>query len=199
MATWIWTIIQGVMNDIPNSLSQIMSAGSSSADQLLPLVYKELRNLAAARLASERPDHTLQATALVHEAYLRLLGSANGNDWENRGHFFAAAAEAMRRILVESARSKQCLKRGGGRRRVEFLELESLDDESPEMLLDIDEALTLLAIEDAESAKLVQMRLFAGLSVTEAGKALGMSRYAAYENWAFARSWLAVHFGTSSA
>ena len=147
---------------------------------------------------SERPDHTLQATALVHEAYLRLLGSANGNDWENRGHFFAAASEAMRRILVESARSKQCSKRGGKHRRLEFLEFSLLDDESPEMLLDIDEALTQLAMEDAESAKLVQMRLFAGLSVTEAGKALGMSRSRAYENWAFARSWLTVHFGTSS-
>jgi len=176
----------------------IEAGDANAADGLLPLVYEQLRELAASHMVNERPDHTLQGTALVHEAFLRLVNSEGSQSWKSRGHFFAAAAEAMRRILVDSARAKKSQKRGGDRQRVELRDFVDSDAETPEMLLDLDEGLSRLAREDTESAELVKLRLFAGLSVTEAGQALGMSRSTAYENWDFARSWFAIHFRTQS-
>ena len=186
------------MSDVTEILSKIEAGDANAADGLLPMVYNQLRELAAARMLHERPDHTLQGTALVHEAYLRLVGSPSGQSWENRGHFFAAAAEAMRRILVDSARAKKSQKRGGDRQRLELDDFVGNDPENPDMLLDLDDGLSQLALEDAESAELVKLRLFAGLSVTEAGQALGMSRSTAYENWEFARSWFVIKFGAAS-
>ena len=158
---------------------------------LLPLVYDELRRLAARRLAQESPGQTLQATALVHEAYVRLVGPEEGVPWDSRGHFFAAAAEAMRRILLDRARDRKRQKRGGGRRR-ESLNLDALvaDDAAPDDLIDLDEALGRLAIVDARSAELVRLRLFAGLSLNDAASALGVVRRTAERDWAFARAWL---------
>jgi len=156
----------------------------------MPLVYEELRKLAAARLASERPDHTLQATALVHEAYVRLVGS--DQSWKGRDHFFAAAANSMRQILVEWALSKRCDKRGGNGRRVAMDDMMAVSANDPQMIIDLDESLTKLAEEDAEAAELVKLRLFAGLSVTDAGEVLGLSRSSAYRVWEFARAWFAV-------
>jgi RNA polymerase sigma factor (TIGR02999 family) len=160
-----------------------------AAADLLPLVYDELRRLAAARMAAERPDHTLNATALVHEAYLRLVGE---QQFEGRGHFFAAAAEAMRRILVESARARDRLKRGGGRVRLELLDQAGALAEDPDLLLCLDEELTRLGLEDATAAQVAHLHLFGGLSVEEAGAALGLSRPVAYRNWKYARAWLRV-------
>ena len=167
----------------------------AAASQLLPLVYAELRQLAAQRLAQETPGQTLQPTALVHEAYLRLVaspGRQSGEDkehWDSPGHFFAAAAEAMRRILVEHARRKQTVKHGGGSRRVPFEEFYRVT-ESPEDLLDLDDALTRFAAEEPEKAQLVQLRFFAGLSTPEAASALGISVATAERWWTFARTWL---------
>jgi RNA polymerase sigma factor (TIGR02999 family) len=175
------------VNDVTRILSAVESGDPHAAEQLLPLVYDELRQLAAQRLAQEQPGQTLQPTALVHEAYLRLVGGGEGPHWDNRGHFFAAAAEAIRRILVENARRKRRLKRGGGRRRIE-LDSAALACSPPEDLLDFDDALTRLAAEDPEAAQLVQLRCFAGLSVQEAGRALGVPRSTAYEHWAYARA-----------
>ena len=186
------------MTDVTQILSAIEQGDPSAADKLLPLVYDQLRELAAARMFNERADHTLQATALVHEAYLRLVDVEKAAHWDSRGHFFSAAAEAMRRILVESARAKKSQKRGGDRLRIEWQDFVDCDADTPGMLLDLDEGLSRLAEEDAPSAELVKLRLFAGLSVTEAGEALGMSRTTAYENWEFARSWFAMHQGTPS-
>lgn len=186
------------MNDVTQILAAIEQGDGDAAEQLLPLVYKELRKLAAARMARESADHTLQATALVHEAYIRLVGTPPDQAWQGRGHFFAAAAEAMRRILVESARAKKSRKRGRDWRRIELQDFVDSDPDTPGILLDLDEGLSRLAEEDAESAELVKLRLFAGLSVTEAGAALGMCRTTAYENWKFARSWFAAREGTRS-
>ncbi len=183
------------MSDVTEILSKIEAGDAKAADGLLPLVYEQLRELAASRMLNERPDHTLQGTALVHEAYLRLVGSPGGQSWENRGHFFAAAAEAMRRILVDSARAKKSQKHGGDRQRIELDDFIGNDPENADMLLDLDEGLSQLALEDAASAELVKLRLFAGLSVTEAGQVLGISRSTAYENWGFARSWFAMYLG----
>ena len=178
------------MSDVTHILSQIESGDPTAAEQLLPLVYDELRKLAAAKLAQERPGQTLQATALVHEAYLRLVGPAGGPAWDSRGHFFAAAAEAMRRILIESSRRKRRQKRGGGQRRVE-LDPDQLSSVPPaEELLDLDDALKCLAAEDPQSAEFVKLRYFAGLSVEEAAEMVGLSRSAACEHWAYARAWL---------
>ena len=179
------------MSDVTEIISKIRAGNAVATDELLPLVYDQLRELAASRMSGERADHTLQATALVHEAYLRLMGPADSKSWENRGHFFAAAAEAMRRILVDSARARKSQKRSGTRRRIELQDLADSDAEISDIMLDLDEGLKGLAKEDAESAELVKLRLFAGLSVTEAGQALGMSRSTAYENWKFAHSWFA--------
>jgi len=181
------------MSDVTQILRQIEAGDSSAVNRLMPLVYDELRKIAAARLAVERPDHTLQATALVHEAYMRLVGS--DQSWEGRAHFFAAAANSMRQILVNWALAKRTDKRGGSKQRVEMDELHELlvaDSTDPDMILDLDDALTKLAEDDAEAAELVKLRLFAGLSVTDAGQTLGLSRSSAYENWAFARAWFAA-------
>jgi RNA polymerase sigma factor (TIGR02999 family) len=160
-----------------------------AAGELVPLVYEELRRLAAQKLAHETPGQTLQPTALVHEAYLRLVDEGEVQHWDSRGHFFAAAAEAMRRILVEHARRKQALKYGGGRRRLPLAEFHRIT-ESPEDLLDLEDALTRFAAEEPAKAKLVQLRFFAGLSTPEAAEALGVSVATAERWWAYARTWL---------
>ncbi len=165
----------------------IEQGDGQAAEQLLPLVYDELRKLAAARMAAENPGHTLNATALVHEAYLRLVGDQHFDD---RGHFFAAAAEAMRRILVNHARDRKRLKRAGGRRRLELLDQIGSVAEDPDLVLSLDELLTRLGEEDAVAARVAQLHLFAGLSVEETGEALGLSRAMAYRNWKYARAWL---------
>jgi RNA polymerase sigma factor (TIGR02999 family) len=175
------------MTDVTRILSAIEQGDPHAAEQLLPLVYDELRKLAAQKLAKEKPGQTLQATALVHEAYVRLIDTANAQQWNSRGHFFGAAAEAMRRILVEQARRKQADKRGGQGRRISLeaadLGYHSTDDE----LLDIDEALTRLAGEDPQAARLIELRYFAGLSIEEAADVVGIARSTAYEHWAYAK------------
>jgi RNA polymerase sigma factor (TIGR02999 family) len=178
------------MNDVTRILSDIERGDPAAASELLPLVYDELRRLAAHRLAHEPPGLTLQATALVHEAYLRLVGSDEGRGWDSRGHFFAAAAEAMRRILVENARRRGRQKRGGGRARVELLEADLAVDDPPDEVLAVNEALERLAAEDPQAAELVKLRYFAGLSVEEAAQALGLSRATAYRHWTYARAWV---------
>lgn len=175
--------------DITRVLAAAASGEPRAAEQLLPLVYDELRQVAARQLANERPGHTLQATALVHEAYLRLVGGG-GTSWENRRHFFAAAAEAMRRILVERARRKRRLRHGGGGQRVEVEADELPIEEPPVDLLALDEALERLAAEDTFKAELVKLRFFAGLSEQEAAEVLGVSRATAARHWAYARAWL---------
>ena len=184
------------MSDVTRILSQIDAGNPAAAEELLPLVYDELRKLAAAKLAHEKPGQTLQPTALVHEAYLRLVATSDQaatsgeQKWNSHGHFFGAAAEAMRRILVEQARGKARLKRGGDRKRVNLEEATSLAPEAADDLLSLDEALTKLADEDPVKAKLVKMRYFAGLQVTEAADALGISRATAHRYWAYAKVWL---------
>jgi RNA polymerase sigma factor (TIGR02999 family) len=185
------------MNEVTRILSAIKEGDPHVAEQLLPLVYDELRRLAAEKLAQERPGQTLQATALVHEAYLRLVtppkspSSKRGVQyWNSRGHFFAAAAEAMRRILVEQARRKRRLKRGGGRQGLDFDEMEITVEGPSDDLLALDEALTKLADKHPEKVELVQLRYFAGLTVREAAKVLGISTSTADRYWTFARAWL---------
>ena len=180
----------GGMADVTQILSAIEAGDPKAAAELLPLVYDELRKLAAARMAEEAPGHTLQPTALVHEAYLRLVGPDGGPHWEHRGHFFAAAAEAMRRVLLDRARDGGRLKRGGGWRRVSLDQADRPLDRPPDDLLDFDEALGRLAREDPASAELVKLRVYAGLSLGEAARALGLARRTADRYWAFARSWL---------
>jgi RNA polymerase sigma factor (TIGR02999 family) len=161
------------MSDVTRILSAIEQGDPTAAEQLLPLVYDELRKLAAQRLMEEKPGQTLQATALVHEAYLRLVGARNEKEWDSRGHFFAAAAEAMRRILLNRARDKNRAKRGGERRRVDLDQLEIALDTNDEQLIALDEALTELAVEDADAARLVNLRFFAGLTLKDAAASLG--------------------------
>ena len=178
------------MSDVTQILSQIESGDPKAAEQLLPLVYSELRKLAAAKLANEKPGQTLQATALVHEAYIRLVDVEQAQHWNNRGHFFVAAAEAMQRILIENARRKRRQKRGGALGRV-ALDAAALSDRTPaEDLLDLNEALDCLAVQDPQTAQFVKLRYFAGLSVEEAAEVVGLSRSAAGEHWAYARAWL---------
>jgi len=177
------------MSDITRILEEVKRGDHHAADKLLAAVYDELRRLAARKLAQERPGQTLQATALVHEAYLRLIGDAHA-DWENRGHFFAAAAEAMRRILVEAARRKARLKHGGGRHRREFAEADFVVLPDSTDLLALDEALEKFAQEDRVKADLVKLRYFTGLTVEQAGKILGISRATADRYWTYARAWL---------
>ncbi|MFO0808812.1 MAG: ECF-type sigma factor [Gemmataceae bacterium] len=178
------------MNDVTRILSAIEEGDPHAAAQLLPLVYDELRRLAAQRMAHEAPGQTLQATALVHEAYLRLVDANALKHWDSRGHFFAAAAEAMRRILVESARRRQSGKHGGGRQRIDLDRAEAPATLPTDDLLALDDALDLLAKEDATKAELVKLRCFAGLSHQEAAEALGLSRATADRYWAYAKSWL---------
>jgi RNA polymerase sigma factor (TIGR02999 family) len=178
------------MSDVTQLLDRATAGDRRAAAELLPLVYDELRKLAAARMAAESPDQTLQATALVHEAYLRLLGPADDTRWETRGHFFAAAAEAMRRILVDNARRKRTEKHGGRRRRVELSEIAAEPDAAADDLLALDEALTRFATEDPVAARVVELRHFAGLSIEDAAEALGLSRATAYRHWMYARAWL---------
>ncbi len=179
------------MSDLTRILTAIERGDRRAAEQLLPLVYDELRRLAAQRLAQEKPGQTLQATALVHEAYLRLVG-ADDPGWDGRGHFFAAAAEAMRRILVENARRKKSAKAGGGRDRVGLDEAEPAV-EGPDLdLLALDEALTALEAKDRRKADLVRLRYFAGLTVDQAAQALGISATTADNDWAYAKSWLKI-------
>jgi RNA polymerase sigma factor (TIGR02999 family) len=178
------------MNEVTRLLSAAERGDPQTAEQLLPLVYDELRQLAVQRLAQERPGHTLQPTALVHEAYLRLIGPGDEPRWDGRAHFFAAAAEAMRRILVDFARRKHRLKRGGDRQRVDLQAVEAASAGPSEDLLALDEALELLAAEDRQKAELVKLRYFAGLSVEEAARCLGLSRATADRYWAYARAWL---------
>src|SRR5262245_41335725 len=178
------------MTEVTRLLSAIEAGDPSAAEQLLPLVYEELRNVAAQRLAQEKPGQTLQPTALVHEAYLRLVGGEDGAHWNSRGHFIAAAAEAMRRILVDNARRKHTEKHGGKRKRLDFSQAEPITQADPDQVLDLDEALTILAGEDPEAAQVAKLRLFAGLSVEEAAQSLSASRAHAYRQWAYARAWL---------
>jgi RNA polymerase sigma factor (TIGR02999 family) len=182
------------MSELTRILSAIEVGNPAATDQLLPLVYDELRRLAAQKLAREKPGQTLQETALVHEAYVRLLGSGDtpGGErhWDSRGHFFAAAAEAMRRILIDRAREKRSQKRGGDRKRLDFDALDLATRATPDQLLAVDEALAKLAREDRAAARLVELRYFAGLTVEEAGKTLGISTATAYRHWKYARAWL---------
>jgi RNA polymerase sigma factor (TIGR02999 family) len=175
------------VSEVTRILSAIEQGDPHAAEQLMPLVYQELRLLAAQRLAQEQPGQTLQATALVHEAYLRLVDGDKAAHWNSRAHFFGAAAEAMRRILVDQARRKRAIKRGGQGRRVP-LDAADVGFTSPaDALLDIDEALTCLAAEDPQAARLIQLRYFAGLSIEDAAEVVGISRSTAYEHWSYAR------------
>jgi RNA polymerase sigma factor (TIGR02999 family) len=178
------------MNDVTRILSAIEQGDPQAAEQLFPFVYDELRKLAHQKLAQEKPGQTLQATALVHEAYLRLVGEGEAKRWDSRGHFFAAAAEAMRRILIDNARRKGRRKRGGDRQRVDLNEADAVSLAAPDELLVIDEAIAKLEADDPQAAQLVRLRYFAGLSVEEAAELSGLSRSSAYEHWSYARAWL---------
>ena len=178
------------MTDVTQILSQIESGDPSAADQLLPLVYKELRKLAAAKLAHEKPGQTLQATALVHDAYLRLVDVKKVQHWKSRRHFFGAAAESMRRILVENARRKNRQKHGGEWNRVDLIEHDLATSVPDDRLLAIHEALDRLAGEDPQLAEIVKLSFFAGYSLTETAEIIGISRSKAYEHWSYARAWL---------
>jgi RNA polymerase sigma factor (TIGR02999 family) len=185
-------VYSGTMSDITHILTALDASDPIAARQLLPLVYDELRKLAAMKLAQEKPGQTLEATALVHEVYLRLVGE---QQFENRRHFFAAAAEAMRRILVENARHKKALRHGGERQRVELPE-EALAIQPPvEDILAVDEALEKLSTEDAQAAELVKLHFFTGLTLEAVADMLGLSHRTAYRNWAFARAWLFRQLG----
>ncbi len=184
------------MADLTRLLNAAAAGDPKAASELLPLVYDELRKLAAARMAAEKPGQTLQATALVHEAYVRLVGGDQPQNWDGRGHFFAAAAEAMRRILVESARRKRAEKRGGDLGRAEL----PVDLPAPERdfdLLAVNEALDLFAREEPQTAELVKLHFFAGLTLEEAAAVLGISPRTAYRNWGYARAWLYQRLGGS--
>ena len=177
------------MSDVTRILNAIQEGDARAADELLPLVYDELRQLAAQKLSQEKPGQTLQATALVHEAYIRLVGAVNPN-WDNRGHFFKAAAEAMRRILIENARRKQSLKYGGGRQRVDLDEKYLAIDCQSDELIALDEALIKLQERDPETADLVKLRYFAGLTFEQVAEIQGITRQTAAEHWSFAQAWL---------
>jgi RNA polymerase sigma factor (TIGR02999 family) len=178
------------VNDLTRFLDGIEQGDTGAADLLLPLVYDELRRLAAQRMKAESPDHTLRPTALVHEAYMRLMGNADSH-WQSRGHFFAAAAVAMRRILIDHARAKRADKRGGEWQRVGLEAVENVAIAAPDDLLLLDETLTVLSTRDAVGGKLVELRYFAGLTMEEAAEALGIfSSATAYRHWSFARAWL---------
>ena len=211
MACWLYSVQpvsrDRVMSEVTRVLSAMEQGDLHAAEQLLPLVYDELRRLAAQKLAQENPGQTLQATALVHEAYLRLVGNPSPNSkqspitkrqpqrWDNRGHFFAAAAEAIRRILIENARKKNCLRHGGGRRRVDLDEALILAESPRDDLLALDEALSRLAALEPAKAELVKLRYFAGLPIEQAADLLGISRSTAKRYWTYARAWLLAEIG----
>jgi RNA polymerase sigma factor (TIGR02999 family) len=186
------------MTDVTRILSAIEQGDPHAAEQLLPLIYEELRKLAAQKLAQEKPGQTLQATALVHEAYLRLVDTEKDQHWNSRGHFFAAAAEAMRRILVEQARRKKSVKAGGQLQRLE-LDDEQLAAPSRDVdLIGLDEALNKLADHDSRKAELVKLRFFAGLTICQAAAALGIAESTADADWAYAKSWLRLELADPS-
>jgi RNA polymerase sigma factor (TIGR02999 family) len=178
------------MSEVTRILGQIQLGDPHAAEELLPLVYDELRKLAALRLAQEKPGQTLQATALVHEAYLRLVDVEKVQHWNSRGHFFAAAAEAMRRIVVENARRKKTTKAGGSWQRHELLDAELAVDSTGDDLFAVDEALTRFAVEHPRAARLVHLRFFLGQTLEEAAAHLGVEARTAYRDWAYARAWL---------
>jgi RNA polymerase sigma factor (TIGR02999 family) len=178
------------MSEVKRILSAIEQGDPCAAEQLLPLVYDALHKLAAERMAHEKPGQTLQATALVHEAYLRLVDVERAQHWNSRGHFFAAAAEAMRRILIERARGKSRAKRGGNWQRVDFEELDVATSVSPDQLVALDDAVVRLTALDPLAGELVKLRYFAGLALDQAAAALGVSTATAYRHWAYARAWL---------
>jgi RNA polymerase sigma factor (TIGR02999 family) len=178
------------MSEVTRILSALEQGDSQAAEELLPLVYGELRKFAAEKMTNERPGQTLQATALVHEAYLRLVDVRQAQHWNSRGHFFAAAAEAMRRILIEHARGKAREKRGGDWHRVDFEKLDLTTSVSPDQLVALDDALTRLAALDHLAGELVKLRYFAGLALDQAATALGVSTATAYRHWSYARAWL---------
>ena len=185
------------MSDVTHILSQIEQGDPKAGEQLLPLVYNELRRLAAKKLSREKPGQTLQTTALVHEAYMRLVDTEKVQHWNSRGHFFGAAAEAMRRILVEQARRKRTLKAGGGRQRVQLSDVDP-EVEGPKVdLLALDEALQKLEELEVRKADLVKLRFFAGLTNQQAAEALGISASTADNDWAYAKSWLRLKMSTS--
>jgi RNA polymerase sigma factor (TIGR02999 family) len=198
MAFWLPSGYALFVNDVTQILDALAKGESHAADRLLPLVYESLRKLAAAKMAQEAPGQTLQPTALVHEAYLRLVGKDSDLRWDGRGHFFAAAAEAMRRILIERARHKKSQKEGGGLRRVDLAECEPEMEKPHVDLLVLDEALQKLAAKDKRKAELVKLRFFAGLTNEQAADALGISTSTADNDWAYARSWLRLAMGDSN-
>ena len=183
------------MNDVTRILNAIDQGDAKEADKLLPLVYEELRRLAAHKMSRESPGQTLQATALVHEAYIRLVGSETRN-WKGRTHFFSAAAEAMRRILIDNARRKQRIKRGGGRKRSDLDDVDIAIEDPSYDLIALDEALEKLATKDKAKADLVKLRYFAGLTGKQAAKVLGISHSTADEHWAYVRAWLRLEITT---
>ena len=179
-----------IMADVTRILSAIEQGATQAAEQLLPLVYDELRKLAAAKMAQEKPGQTLQATALVHEAYIRLVDVEKAQRWKSRGHFFAAAAEAMRRILVERARQKQRLKRGGGQQQLGLTEAGLLSDDRADEVLNVDAVLNDLAEQDSQAAELVKLRFFVGLTNEEAAAVIGVSTRSVERLWVYAKAWL---------
>jgi RNA polymerase sigma factor (TIGR02999 family) len=187
------------MNDVTQILRAIERGDENAANRLLPLVYEELRRLARQRMANESPNQTLAATGLVHEAYLRLVDREEAQQWDHRGHFFAAAAEAMRRILVEKARSKNRQKHGEGVGHVELDESDWWTETTPDQVLAVDETLAKLAEEDPTAAAIVKLRYFAGMSVEEAAQALGVHRATAHRHWTYARAWIRAEVGSASA
>ena len=187
------------MSEVTRILEAVASGNRAATDALLPLVYDELRRLAASQLAGERPGLTLDATGLVHEAYLRLVGPASPPNWSGRAHFFGAAAEAMRRILIDSARRKMAARHGGGLQRVELRDVDLAANAGPDELILHDEALTRLSQEDPAAAMLVKLRYFSGLSVEEAAEMAGFSRATAFRHWSFARAWLISEMTNSPA
>jgi RNA polymerase sigma factor (TIGR02999 family) len=187
------------MTDVTYILSQIEEGDPSAAEQLLPLVYDELRKLAAARLAQEKPGQTLQATALVHDAYIRLVNVEKAQHWNSRGHFFAAAAEAMRRILVENARRKGRVRHGQGQKRVELPDVAATSGATPETILAVDDALERLGEEDPTAATIVKLHFFAGMTLDETADALGIARATVYRQWSYARAVLRLALGGDEA
>lgn len=188
-------VIRVVMTEVTDLIIAIENGSDRAASDLLPLVYDELRKLAKAKMANESPGQTIQATALVHEAYLRLLGDGQSKNWNGRGHFFGAAAEAMRRILIENARRKCSVKRGGDRSRIELQSEIANDCDRNDRIIELNDAIDKLVSLDKQKAELVKLKLFAGLSTTDAGKALGISTATAHRHWEYCRAWLKVELG----